>query len=148
VLRELQPELKEREIQWRIADLPTSQCNPDLIRSVFAKLLSNALKYTRHKKEAITEVGAETVDGAEVVFIRDNGAGFDPKFTDKLFGIFQRLHSPEEFEETGVGLATVERIVRRHGWRIWVEAAPGMGSTFFFTINRFEETAGSNSKSV
>jgi signal transduction histidine kinase len=124
------------------------QCDPDLIRSVFADLLSNALKYTRHKKEAITEVGAETVDGAEVVFIRDNGAGFDPKFTDKLFGIFQQLHSPEEFEGTGLGLATVERVVRRHGWRIWAEAIPGSGATFFFTINRFEETAGSNSKSV
>jgi len=135
VIQELQPELKTREVEWRIADLPMVECDPDLIRCVFVNLLSNAVKFTRLRRQAIIEVGTDSLDGGELIFVRDNGAGFDPRYADKLFGVFQRLHLPEEFEGTGIGLATVQRIVQRHGWRIWAEASPETGATFFFTID-------------
>jgi chemotaxis family two-component system sensor kinase Cph1 len=128
-------------LKWRIAHLPTVQCDPDLIRSVFDNLLSNAVKYTRHKEQTAIDVGFDTVNGSHTIFVRDNGAGFDPKYADKLFGIFQRFHLPEEFEGTGVGLATVERIIRKHGWRIWAKASPGLDATFFFTTNRIQEAS-------
>jgi light-regulated signal transduction histidine kinase (bacteriophytochrome) len=105
-----------------------------LIRQVFANLLSNAVKYTRPREKALIEVGHVAMDGAPAIFIRDNGAGFDQRYAHKLFGVFQRLHSAEQFEGTGVGLATAQRIVKKHGGRIWAEAEVDKGATFFFAL--------------
>ncbi|MGH9435252.1 MAG: sensor histidine kinase, partial [Terriglobia bacterium] len=134
-LQELQPELRGRQIEWRIAALPTVACDAGLIKQVFVNLLSNAAKYTRYKERAVVEIGQTLQDDELVIVIRDNGAGFDPRHADKLFGVFQRLHRADEFEGTGVGLATVQRIIQNHSGRIWADAEPGNGATFFFTLN-------------
>jgi light-regulated signal transduction histidine kinase (bacteriophytochrome) len=130
----LQPEYEGREIDWKIGELPSIECDSALVKQVFANLLSNAVKYTRVREKALIEVGRVTTDGAPTIFVRDNGAGFDQRYAHKLFGIFQRLHAAEEFEGTGVGLATAQRIVLRHGGRIWAEAEVDKGATFFFTL--------------
>ncbi len=126
----------DRRIEFRLGALPVVNADPVLLRQVCENLLSNALKYTRGRNPAVIEVGAlKKDDEAEIVhFVRDNGAGFDPDSALKLFGMFQRLHSAKEFEGHGVGLAAVKRIIERHGGRIWAEAAPGKGATFFFTL--------------
>src|ERR1044071_6678556 len=134
VLVDLQRETEGRAIEWRIHQLPTARCDAGLMRQVFANLLDNAVKYTRPCKLAIVEVGTIDNNGDQTVFVRDNGVGFNMKYSDKLFGVFQRLHRSEDFEGTGVGLATVERIVRRHGGTVWAEASVGEGATFYFTI--------------
>jgi len=134
VRRELEPEMEGREIDWKIGQLPFVECDPALMRQVFANLLSNALKFTRPRERAIIEVGTMTREGQDVVFVRDNGVGFNMKYADKLFGIFQRLHRQEDFEGTGVGLATVQRIVHKHGGLTWAEGELGKGATFFFTL--------------
>jgi light-regulated signal transduction histidine kinase (bacteriophytochrome) len=131
---DLKPESAGREIEWNVASLPSVDCDPGLMQQVFANLLSNAVKYTRRRQRAVIEINQTTVKDQLVIYVRDNGAGFDPRFADKLFGAFQRLHKAEEFEGTGVGLATVQRIVRKHGGRIWAEAEPGKGATFSFTL--------------
>jgi signal transduction histidine kinase len=123
-----------RNFEWIIEGLPRVACDQGLIRQVFVNLLSNAVKYTRNQELAIIEVGQATIQGEEVIYVRDNGAGFDMKYSTKLFKAFQRLHRQEEFEGTGVGLATVQRIVRRHGGRIWAESEVGKGATFYFTL--------------
>jgi two-component system sensor histidine kinase/response regulator len=133
VVAELQSEAKGRTIDWRIEALPTAECDRELMKVLFTNLLSNALKYTRTRQDAIITVGAIVVDGLPAVFVRDNGVGFDMKHATKLFGQFQRLHHQEEFEGTGVGLATVQRIVHRLGGKIWAEARVGGGATFYFT---------------
>jgi len=133
-LQDLEPECEGRKIDWRIGDLPSVECDPGLMKQVFANLLSNAVKYTRPREQAVIEVGQVILEGAPTIFIRDNGAGFDQHYANKLFGVFQRLHSAEEFEGTGVGLATVQRIVQKHGGRIWAEAEVDKGATFFFTL--------------
>jgi light-regulated signal transduction histidine kinase (bacteriophytochrome) len=97
--------------------------------------MSNAVKYTRHQEQAVIEVNQMMINGVAVIYVRDNGAGFDSKHADKLFGVFQRFHTEEEFEGTGVGLATVQRIIHKHGGRVWAEAARGQGATFYFTLN-------------
>src|SRR5712692_6561409 len=134
VLAELKPETTGREIEWRIGDLPVVQCDPGLMKLVFANLLSNAIKFTRPQKCAVIEVGQMTVEGQPAIFVRDNGIGFNMRYVDKLFGIFQRLHRQEDFEGTGVGLANVQRIIHKHGGRVWAEAEPYKGATFFFTL--------------
>jgi two-component system sensor histidine kinase/response regulator len=135
VLHDLESETIARKIEWRVGALPSVNCDPGLIQQVFANLLSNAVKYSRRREPAIIEVDQSTIDGQLVLFVRDNGAGFNPKYSDKLFGTFQRLHSDEEFEGTGVGLATVQRIVRKHGGRVWAESEVNKGATFYFSLS-------------
>ena len=130
----LQPEIEGREIEWQIGCLPTVECDPGLIKQVFANLLLNAIKYTRPRQRATIQVDQMICDGQPAVFVRDNGVGFDMKYADKLFGVFQRLHSAADFEGTGIGLATVRRIITRHGGRIWAEGAVDQGATFYFTL--------------
>ena len=134
VIEELKPEVRNREIEWRIGELPFADCDPTLTRQVFANLISNAVKFTRMRKLAVIEIGQNRRDGEMVLFVRDNGVGFSMKYADKLFGVFQRLHRVEDFEGTGVGLATVQRIVQKHGGRIWAEAELDQGATFYFTL--------------
>ncbi len=135
VIQDLQPEFGARAMVWSIDPLPAARCDPGLIRIVFTNLIANAAKYTRPRATARIAIGSADRDGRTVTFVRDNGVGFDMKYADKLFGVFQRLHAAEEFEGTGVGLATVRRIVHKHGGEIWAEAAPGEGATFYFTLD-------------
>lgn len=127
-----------RSIEWKVGRLPFVECDPGLIKQVFTNLLSNAVKYTSPRKPAVIEVGTSTQDGKPVVFVRDNGVGFNMKHADKLFGVFQRLHRAEDFEGTGVGLATVRRIVHKHHGRIWADAKVDQGATFYFTLGTSE----------
>jgi light-regulated signal transduction histidine kinase (bacteriophytochrome) len=134
VLEELKPELEDRQIEWRIGELPFADCDPALTRQIFANLLANAVKFTRQRTPAVIEVGQAMSEGQTALFVRDNGVGFSMKYADKLFGVFQRLHRREDFEGTGVGLATVQRIVHKHGGRIWAQAELDKGATFYFTL--------------
>lgn len=130
------PDLAGRRVEWRVAPMPAVRGDPTMLRQVFQNLLSNAVKYTRGREEAVVEVACEPV-GEEFVFsVRDNGAGFDMAYAQKLFGVFQRLHRAEEFEGIGIGLANVRRVVERHGGRTWAEGALGKGAIFFFTLPR------------
>ena len=132
--RELEPEMSGRQIQWQIGELPTVEADRPLLRQVFANLLGNAVKYTGKRDVAHIAVLAETQDHQIVLSVRDNGAGFDMTYVDKLFGVFQRLHTEQEFEGTGIGLANVRRIVARHGGRTWAEGSPDQGATFYFSL--------------
>lgn len=134
VVAELRSECEGRQIDWHIGELPSVACDPGLMKQVFANLLSNAVKFTRPRECAVIEIGTLAHSSELVLYVRDNGVGFDMKYADKLFAVFQRLHRQEEFEGTGVGLATAHRIVRRHGGRIWAEAEVGKGATFYFTL--------------
>jgi len=140
-IEELAHEAEGREIEWSIELLPEVECDPGLAKQVFLNLLSNALKFTRGRKPAVIEIGARQAKGTEAIFVRDNGVGFDPKYGGKLFGVFQRLHKQDEFEGTGVGLATVRRIIRRHGGNVWAESEPGHGATFTFTLEPQPQSA-------
>ena len=139
-LADLKAECEGRELQWKIGTLPFVECDPALMKQVFQNLLSNAVKFTRPRSQAVIEVGQSDQGGKAVVFVRDNGVGFNMKYSDKLFGVFQRLHRVEDFEGTGVGLATVQRIIQKHGGRIWAEAELDKGATFFFTLGTSEKT--------
>ncbi len=134
VLADLRPELEGRDIELEITPLPVAECDPDLIRQVFANLLSNAIKFTLPRQPAKIQVGQSNLKGQPAVYVRDNGVGFDMKFADKLFGVFQRLHGRKEFEGTGIGLATVRRIIQKHGGHVWAESRPEQGATFYFTL--------------
>lgn len=138
VLAELQDELADRQVELVIGALPVCQGDHALLKQVFVNLLTNALKFTRQRKKARIEVGCleNAAEGAPVYYVKDNGVGFDMQYVHKLFGVFQRLHRAEEYEGTGVGLATVQRIILRHGGRIWAEANPGRGATFYFTLGK------------
>ncbi len=134
-LEEVQGEAKERHIGWKIHPLPPVWADRALLRMVLVNLISNAVKFTGGRAEASIEIGcAPGQEGEDVIFVRDNGAGFDPKYSDKLFGVFQRLHSQAEFAGTGIGLANVQRIIHRHGGRVWAEGAVNQGATFSFSI--------------
>lgn len=134
VIDSLKPEIGDRHVEWKIGDLPYLECDTALVRQVFQNLLSNALKFTRPRSQAVIEIGQEQRGGQSVVYVRDNGVGFSMKYADKLFGVFQRLHRAEDFEGTGVGLATVQRIIQKHGGRIWAEAELDKGAAFYFTL--------------
>ncbi|MDR3404911.1 MAG: response regulator [Chthoniobacter sp.] len=134
VLEELQAEREGRQVDIRIGSLPDCLGDASLLKQVFVNLLSNALKFTRQRGPAIIEIGSREEAGELVYFVRDNGAGFDMQFASKLFGVFQRLHGPDQFEGTGVGLSIVQRIIHRHGGRIWAEAELDKGATFHFTL--------------
>jgi signal transduction histidine kinase len=135
VRADLESESAGRRIEWRIGALPSVACDPGLMRVVFTNLLSNAVKYTRPRELAVIEVGQMTSAGEHAFVVKDNGVGFDMKYAARLFGAFQRLHRADEFEGTGVGLATVQRIIHRHGGRIWAQAVPEGGASFYFTLN-------------
>jgi light-regulated signal transduction histidine kinase (bacteriophytochrome) len=139
VIAELSPDVALRQVEWKIGDLPSIDCDASLVRQVFQNLFSNALKFTRTRTPAVIEVGLTRQAGnAGVVFVRDNGVGFNMKYSDKLFGVFQRLHRVEDFEGTGVGLATVNRIIQKHGGCIWAEAQLDKGAAFYFTLGASE----------
>jgi signal transduction histidine kinase len=125
-----------RAVEFRIDPDLRAQGDPVLLRLVLQNLLGNAFKFSTHAPQARIEFGRHVVDGCDVYFVRDNGAGFDMRFADRLFGLFQRLHSANDFAGTGVGLATVQRIVRKHGGRVWAEAEAGKGACFFFTLSQ------------
>jgi light-regulated signal transduction histidine kinase (bacteriophytochrome) len=133
-LHSLKPEMKNREVQWRVGELPFVECDPMLVRQVITNLLTNALKFTRPRQPAIIEIGHRLCDGEPVVFVRDNGVGFSMKYADKLFGLSQRLHRQQDFEGMGVGLAIVQLTVDRHGGRFWTEGNQDKGATFYFTL--------------
>jgi len=132
VIDEIHVEQPRKRTDFRIGALPEARCDPMLLRQVWKNLIGNAVKYSQHRKPAIVEIGYEDSSGA--YFVRDNGAGFDMRFADRLFGVFKRLHDDAEFEGTGVGLAIVQRIVQRHGGEVRGEGEPGRGATFFFTL--------------
>jgi light-regulated signal transduction histidine kinase (bacteriophytochrome) len=135
VVAELEPATRGRAVEWRLGPLPTVRGDGELLRLVLHHLLSNALKFTRPRAPAVIEVGAaQGADGELTVQVRDNGVGFDPRYADKLFGVFQRLHRPDEFEGTGIGLANVRRIIRRHGGRTWATGALDQGATVCFSL--------------
>jgi len=142
VIAILEPESEGRQVEWLIADLPAVECDPVLVRQVFQNLLANALKFTRPRARAVIEVSRieNEGDGQPVLMVRDNGVGFDMKYVDKLFGVFQRLHRPEDFEGTGIGLATVQRIVQKHGGRAWTEGTLDKGAAFYFTLGAEKQT--------
>jgi light-regulated signal transduction histidine kinase (bacteriophytochrome) len=134
VVSMLQAETGEREVEWRIGSFAAVECDALLMKQVFQNLISNAIKYSRPRARAVIEIGQIQENGELVIFVRDNGVGFSMKHADKLFGVFQRLHRAEDFEGTGVGLATVHRIIEKHGGRVWAEAEADRGATFYFTV--------------
>lgn len=133
-LHDLRNEQADRKIQISLGELPPWHADPALVKQIYVNLLSNAIKYTRRCESAQVEIGCRKSNGEPVYYVRDNGVGFDMKYADKLFGVFQRLHRAEEYEGTGVGLAIVQRIVHRHGGRVWAEAELDKGATFYFTL--------------
>jgi light-regulated signal transduction histidine kinase (bacteriophytochrome) len=148
VIAILQPEGAGRQVEWVISDLPTVECDPVLVKQIFQNLLANALKFTRPHADqkaqegsppspsrTVIEVSHKEEDGQPVFMVRDNGVGFNMKYVDKLFGVFQRLHRVEDFEGTGIGLATVQRIVHKHGGRVWAQGELGKGAAFYFTLS-------------
>jgi PAS domain S-box-containing protein len=137
IIRELKPDTAGRIIHWHIGDLPAVEGDSSTMRMVLANLIENAVKFTRPREKARIEIGSLPGKNSEaVIFVRDNGVGFDMTYADKLFGVFQRLHRADEFEGTGIGLANVRRIIARHGGRTWAEGEPDHGTTFYFTLPR------------
>ncbi len=134
VLVELAPQWEGRQVEIGVEKLPPCQGDPALLKQVWVNLISNAIKYSRGREPAVIEIGCNRKDEENIHFIKDNGTGFDMQYAGKLFGVFQRLHRADEFEGTGVGLAIVQRIIHRHGGRIWAEAELGKGATFYFTL--------------
>lgn len=139
-VQELREQIQGRDISWKIGELPEVTVDRSLMRLVFINLLANAVKFTGKREHAEIEIGAST-DGADeiVVFVRDNGVGFDMDYADKLFGVFQRLHPAEEYEGTGIGLANVQRIIHRHKGRTWAQGEVNRGTTFSFSLPKTTE---------
>jgi light-regulated signal transduction histidine kinase (bacteriophytochrome) len=135
IIQDIESKMEGGRVEWKIGNLPYIDCDSSLIKQVFFNLFSNAVKFTRSGSMAVVEVDTMHKDGALVFFIRDNGVGFDMKYADRLFGIFQRLHAQNEFEGIGAGLAIVRQIIQKHCGTIWAESAINRGTTFFFTLN-------------
>ena len=134
-ISQFEKQILEKALDIKVSlseNFPQIFADPGLVDMILANLLSNAIKYTRGRDSARIEIGCRKQDGEIICFVRDNGAGFDMRFADKLFGVFQRLHRVEEFEGTGIGLASVRRIIERHGGRTWAEGAVDGGATFFY----------------
>jgi signal transduction histidine kinase len=134
VLAQFEAQLRDRDVQMRIDSLPDCVADGALLEQVFTNLLSNALKFTAGRPDTRIEVGATREAGSHVYFVKDNGVGFDMRYAERLFGVFQRMHSQAQFEGTGIGLSIVQRIVRRHGGRVWAESTPQQGATFYFSL--------------
>jgi light-regulated signal transduction histidine kinase (bacteriophytochrome) len=134
VVQELQQANADRRVAVTVAALPSVRGDPALLRHVLTNLVGNAFKFTRHRPDAQVEIGTRNEGGNVVCYVRDNGVGFDMRYAGKLFGVFQRLHHADEFEGTGIGLALVQRVMRRHGGRVWAEARVNEGATFFFVL--------------
>jgi signal transduction histidine kinase len=142
VVAEIRQDTKNRDIAWKIGALPVCNGDRSMLRLVVVNLVSNAVKFTRMRRPAEIEIGCVDLNKKEVeVFVRDNGAGFDMQYVDKLFGVFQRLHLAEEFEGTGIGLASVQRIIHRHGGKVWGEGAVDQGATFYFSLPKAQDAA-------
>ncbi len=142
VIRELEPDTAERNIEWRIGDLPVVSGDTAMLRLVLVNLIANALKFTQPRQQARIEIGSLSDQDAEtVIFVRDDGVGFDMSYADKLFGVFQRLHSADEFEGTGIGLANVRRIIARHGGRTWAKGKVDKGATFYCSLPYQNDTS-------
>jgi signal transduction histidine kinase len=141
IIRELEPDISGRNIKWYIQDLPVINGDVSMFRIVLMNLISNAVKFTREKEQAVIKAGSESRKGETIVFVRDNGVGFDQNYVNKLFGVFQRLHGADEFEGTGVGLAMVQRIMHRHGGRVWAEGEVGKGATFYLSLPHYNQDA-------
>ncbi len=140
VIGELAPDATGREIHWQVQSLPVAAGGRAMLHAVITNLLANALKFTRPRHPAQIEVGWQRGEKGEVVvFVRDNGVGFDPAYADKLFGVFQRLDRAEEFEGTGIGLANVRRIIARHGGRTWAVGNVNQGATFYFSLPQLQK---------
>ncbi|RPH47449.1 MAG: PAS domain S-box protein, partial [Desulfobacteraceae bacterium] len=136
ILKDFQANSYGRNIGWKVGQLPEAYGDNAMLRQVFVNLISNAYKFTQKCSEAVIEIGSACGEKGEVcIYVKDNGVGFDMKYADKLFGLFQRLHRNEDFEGTGIGLANVRRIIHRHGGRIWAEGKVGEGATFWFTLS-------------
>jgi signal transduction histidine kinase len=134
VMRDITSDLNGRKIEWKVGLLPEVRADRALLNQVWTNLLSNAVKYSRQRERAEIAIGCDRQEKEMIFWIRDNGAGFDMKYADKLFGVFQRLHHQKEFEGTGIGLANVQQIIARHGGRTWAEGKVGQGATFYFSL--------------
>jgi len=141
VIQEISEETRDRNIQWDLQVLPTIRADQALLKQVWINLLSNAVKYTRPRNPAKITIGCHDQRGQWEFFVRDNGVGFDMRYADKLFGVFQRLHGPEQFEGTGIGLANVRQIVRRHGGETRAESKVDVGTTIYFSIPKPGDSA-------
>lgn len=133
-LKDFEEETKDRDISWKVGELPEVSCDGSMLRLVFVNLISNALKFTRPRSRAGIEIGCIHEKDEFIFFVQDNGVGFDSRYQDKLFGVFQRLHQQDEFEGTGIGLANVRRLIHRHGGRTWADGQIDKGATFYFSL--------------
>jgi light-regulated signal transduction histidine kinase (bacteriophytochrome) len=140
VFEELKSNIPEQTLRLDIRTLPPALGDQSMIRQVFVNLLSNAIKFTRPKGVAIIEIGCTVKENQNIFYVKDNGIGFDMRYASKLFGVFQRHHTVDEFEGTGIGLAIVQRIIHRHGGKVWAEGEVNKGATFCFTLPRGEKT--------
>jgi two-component system, chemotaxis family, sensor kinase Cph1 len=131
---EVRPATGDRDVEFRVGDLPACNADPALLRIVFENLIDNAVKFTRDREHGIVEIGADASGRERAFSVRDNGCGFDPRYSANLFGVFQRLHGAGEYDGLGIGLATAHRIITRHGGHIWAESQVGAGATFRFTL--------------
>jgi len=150
IFEELRGDQDGRKLDIVIEEMPQFQGDPALFKQVYVNLLANALKFTRKREPGRIAIGCQNIDGEDVYFVKDNGVGFDMRYANKLFGVFQRLHDAKEYEGTGVGLAIVQRVITRHGGRLWADAEIEKGASFYFTVGdaqqvEQDDTTGQNS---